>query len=203
MIVIGLCGNSGSGKGTVCNIFKKYGISSIDADKVYHDLTAKPSSELNQKLAERFGREILNDDLSLNRKALSKIVFSDDSGKLLSALNAITHSAVIARTEQILDELSKRGERAAIFDAPLLFESGFNKKCDVIIAVTADSETKIDRITARDNISREAAIKRINAQLSEIFLQNNADYVINNVGGEEELEAQIKMIIKKLYKCED
>ena len=97
MTIIGLCGNSGSGKGTVCESFLNYGIPSIDADLVYRDLTVVNSS-LTQELSDKFGSEILNTDLSLNRKALADIVFSDKSGGLLRQLNKITHSPITTFT---------------------------------------------------------------------------------------------------------
>lgn len=201
MIIIGLCGNSGSGKGTVCQAFLKYGISSIDADRVYHDLTSE-SSSLNKSLAEHFGSEILNSDCSLNRKALSQIVFSDNSGELLKKLNLLTHSSVINEVERQIDELSKKGYKAVIFDAPLLFESGFDKKCDYIVAVTAKREDKIERIINRDNIDYDKAAKRIDAQLSEEFICERSDFVINNFGSVENIDGQVKTIINNIFKSE-
>ncbi len=201
MIIIGLCGNSGSGKSTVCKIFSKYGIPSIDADMVYRELTT-PNAKLTKKLSERFGNEILNDDLSLNRRALSKIVFSDDSCELLKELNKITHSSVIEETKKRIGALAENGENAVIFDAPLLFESGFDKECDLIISVCADREEKINRIIMRDNVTREMAVKRIEAQLSEDFLKQNSDFVINSGENYPDAEIQIKEIIKNIFNNE-
>ncbi len=201
MIIIGLCGNSGSGKGTVCNSFLKYGVPSIDTDLVYRELTVSGAS-LTNKLKDRFGPEILNSDLSLNRKALADIVFSDATGQLLNELNRITHSSIIAEAENRINELSKSGIRAVIFDAPLLFESGFDKKCSVIITVTAEKDDKIKRIIQRDGISYENAIKRLNSQLSEEFLVEHSDYVISNVGSIEQIDFQVEKIVKNILNCE-
>ena len=201
MIIIGLCGNSGSGKSTVCKIFEKYGIPSIDADLVYRELTA-PGRELTKKLSERFGNEILNDDLSLNRRALSSIVFSDESGSLLAELNRITHSSIIEETKKRIAGFSKQGVDAVIFDAPLLFESRFNKECDVIISVCASKEEKISRIMQRDSLTRELATKRIDSQLSEDFLKENSDFVIMSGEGYPDTKIQIKKIIKNIFNSE-
>lgn len=201
MIVIGLCGNSGSGKGTVGAYFSKHGIPSIDADLVYRDLIA-PGSELVKRLSDNFGTEILNPDLSLNRSALSEKVFSDKSGMLLKKLNKITHSSIIAETERRIDLLSKSGGKAIVFDAPLLFESGFNEKCDFIIAVTADLETKIRRIMKRDSIDYAKARARIDSQLSEDFLRKNADFIIDNSVDNADIEDSVKKIIKNIINCE-
>ena len=200
MIIIGLCGNSGSGKGTVCKSFLKYGIPSVDADLVYRELTSSDSPLLNE-LAQKFGNEILNSDGSFNRKALANIVFSDKSGKLLSDLNKITHSRVIAEAEKRMDKFREEGKKAVIFDAPLLFESGFDKKCDILIAVTASKEEKIRRIIQRDGIDYETAEKRLNSQYSEEFLKSNADYVIDNIGDTSDIEFSVKKIINNIF-CE-
>ena len=200
MIIIGLCGNSGSGKSTVCEYFSKYGITSINADLVYRDLTT-PGSELNKKISMHFGNDVLNEDLSLNRKVLAEIVFSDTTGENRLLLNKITHSAVIEETLSRIELLRAKGERAVIFDAPLLFESGFDKKCDVIIALTADREIKIERIMRRDNIDYEKASLRINAQIEEKFLVEHADYVIDTTD-DSDIEFRIKQITEIILKCE-
>ena len=201
MIIIGLCGNSGSGKSTVCKIFSKYGIPSIDADMVYRELTT-PNAKLTKKLSERFGKEILNDDRSLNRRELSKIVFSDNSEELLKELNKITHSSVIEETKKRIAALAEKGEKAVIFDAPLLFESGFDKECDLIVSVCAEKEEKIARIIKRDNVTMELALKRIESQLSEDFLKANSDFVINTGAEHHDAEIQIKEIIKNIFNSE-
>ena len=201
MIVIGLCGNSGSGKSTVCRVFSNYGIPSIDADLVYRDLTA-PNRDLTKRLSERFGKDVLSPDLSLDRKALSKIVFSDRSETLLKELNKITHSSIIEETKSRIRELSEKGARAVIFDAPLLFESGFDKECDVVICVCAHREEKIKRIMQRDNVSFEMANKRIDSQTSEDFLKAHSDFVINSGDEYPDAEIQVKKIIKNIFNSE-
>ena len=196
MIIIGLCGNSGSGKSTISKSFQKFGISSIDADLVYRDLTGADSN-LNRLLSYHFGAKILNSDFSLNRKALSEIVFSDKTGDSLRLLNGITHSHIIAETERRISALEKSGAKAVVFDAPLLFESGFNKKCNVIIAATAEKETKIKRIMLRDKIDYSKACARIDSQIPEHILEERADYVICTNDGAD-IDAQIQEIIKNI-----
>ena len=198
MIIIGLCGNSGSGKGTVCKSFLRYGVPSIDADALYRELTA-PGADLNVRLSNHFGMDILNDDGSLNRSSLSKIVFSDKSGESLKNLNRITHSRIIEETEKRIENFKLLGERAVIFDAPLLFESGFDKKCDFIITVIAKPEDKIKRIMQRDDIDFSTANARINSQLQEKYLIDRSDYVINNVGDVSDIDLQVNEIIKNIF----
>ena len=201
MLVIGLCGGSGSGKSTVTKKFEKYGVVSIDADKVYRELLFSGSTLLLQ-LKNAFGDKIINDDGTLNKKELSAIVFSDyEKEHYLPVLNSITHAAIISETERRIEEFRQNGSiPAVIFDAPLLFEAGFDKKCDIIIAVTADTETRIERIMMRDNITKEQAQQRISAQLSDEFLIEHADYVIVNNGTAESLEKRVSELAEYIFK---
>ena len=100
--IIGLCGGSGSGKGSVAELFLEYGIPSVDTDAVYHDITSSPSPCLDALVAE-FGTDILTPDGALDRKKLSGIVFfGQDSIKRREKLNAISHKYVLAKTREIL-----------------------------------------------------------------------------------------------------
>lgn len=194
MIKIGICGSSGSGKGYVCKRFSTYGYKWIDTDRVYRDL-ATPKSQCVKELREYFGTGILNDDGSLNRGALSKTVFEgEDSKKRLSKLNEITHRHIKKVTESIILQSERNGYKGVLIDAPVLFESGFDKMCDVTVCVTAPRETKLKRIIDRDNISVEKAEARINSQLSDETLKQRCTYEIDNSVGAD-IESQILKII--------
>ena len=199
MTVIGLCGGSGSGKGTVARLFEGYGVPSIDADAVYRDITV-PGSELIEKLALTFGDSIINEHGGLDRAALAKIVFDPANKSELDRLNKITHEFVIQETVRRIDVFGSEGFEFVIFDAPLLFESGFNEKCAVIISVLADKDIRIKRITARDGITSERAEARIASQLSNEYLIERSDFVIYNNGSEQELAAQVAPIANKILK---
>ena len=137
MKVIGLCGGSGSGKGAVSRIFAEIGIPSIDTDAVYRRMTLSDSPCM-RALAAEFGKEIINSLGGLDRARLASIVFNDPSR--LKTLNKIAHSFILDETRRRLAEYSDEGFPAAVVDAPVLFESGFDKECDEIICVLADSE---------------------------------------------------------------
>lgn len=197
MIIIGLCGGSGAGKGTVDNCFFKHGIPSIDTDAVYRELTVRGSYLLNI-LSEAFGKDILNERGELDRKKLSALVFSDPAKHKL--LNSITHSEILNEAERRIRKYESEGYPAVICDAPLLFESGFDKKCDIIIAVTAPLDVRIERLVRRDGISPEAARQRILSQLPDEYLEKHSDFVINNNGDLANVQAQIDSLVKIILK---
>lgn len=197
MIIIGLCGGSGAGKGTVDNCFLKHGIPSIDTDAVYRELTVR-GSYLLHILSEAFGTDILNERGELDRKKLSALVFSDPAKHKL--LNSITHSEILNEAERRIRKYESEGYPAVICDAPLLFESGFDKKCDIIIAVTAPLDVRIERLVGRDGISPEAARQRILSQLPDEYLEKHSDFVINNNGDLANVQAQIDSLVKIILK---
>ena len=197
MKVIGLCGGSGSGKGAVGKIFADADIPVIDTDAVYHTLTAS-DSECLRELADYFGDSIISDSGALDRRALAEIVFSSDSVHKRQTLNRIAHGHVLARVREMIGEFALEGYCMAVVDAPLLYESGFNDECDVIIAVIADRNTRVARITKRDGLTEAQAQKRIDAQIADDVLKDRADYVVYNNGTLSDLEASVVSIISEL-----
>jgi dephospho-CoA kinase len=198
--VIGLAGGSGSGKSTVCKLFSEKGFAFINTDEVYHKLTSTPTPCLDD-LVHEFGREILNDDFySLNRKKLAEIVFAEGAEKKLKILNEISHFHILNETEEIITSLSDEEYFGVLIDAPLLFESAFDKKCDFVISVIADENIRIKRITERDGISEENAKIRINKQLSNDFLKKKSKFIIVNDGDINELKKAVDEISEKIKK---
>ena len=198
MKLIGLCGGSGSGKGTASSIFLKRGIPSVDTDAIYREMTLYYSQCLDA-LSGEFGNIIIKPDGSLDRKALADIVFcSDDSQKKLTRLNEITHKFILDEARGRLEEFRRLGYPAAIIDAPVLFESGFNKECDVTVCVIADKNVRINRIMSRDGLTESEATRRINAQISDDDLIKKCDYFIRNDSDMDALSAEIDRLIDKL-----
>ncbi len=198
MKIIGLCGGSGSGKGKVCEIFASLSVPSIDTDAVYREITSSHGDCL-RALADEFGSEIITHEGSLNRRKLADIVFSgDNSESRLAMLNEISHKFILEETRRRLSVFKSIGAKAAIVDAPVLFESGFNRECDVIICVIADRERRIARIIARDNLSVSEAERRIAAQISDTQLVSKSDYVIHNNSDLSSLRGQAEGILHKI-----
>lgn len=195
MLVIGLTGPTGAGKGAVATIFEGYGIPVINADRVYHELITPPSSCL-QELVEIFGKEILLPDGSLNRRALASIVFSDPAAR--ETLNTVTHRYVMEEIKTRMEHLRREGVPVAALDAPQLFEAGAHKACGAVVSVLAERQTRLERIVARDSITPEAAMRRILAQKSDEFFKTHSDYIIENNGNIELLTPQVHRILAEL-----
>lgn len=193
MKIIGLTGPSGSGKGTVAKILEQYNIPTVDTDLVYRKILNPPSKCL-EELKLNFGNDIMNPDKTLDRTKLASIVFSDP--QKLKLLNSITHKYILERTSKRISYRRNRGYTAITIDAPALFESGFDSKCDFVITVTANRDIRISRIMSRDNIGRDAAEKRINAQPTIEFYTSKSKYTIENNGDISSLTNSIIEIIK-------
>lgn len=195
MTVIGLTGQSGSGKTTVSAAFAEAGFMVINADMLARKVMEKGQLCLDETVM-HFGREILLPDGSLDRKYLGKIVFSDR--KKLDELNGICYKYINRMVEDIISEYGSRGEKYILLDAPTLFEAGEDKLCNVIVSVTADRKLRLKRITERDNISESAAEDRFNSQHDTEFFRSRSDYMIENNGSLEELENRAKEIIEHI-----
>lgn len=194
MKIIGLTGPSGSGKGYVCEILAAHGIPSVDTDAVYHSLLCPPSDCLDE-LRSTFGDSIITKAGTLDRRALADIVFSDKHS--LEQLNSVTHKYILARTEVLLEDFRRQGAPAAVVDAPALFESGYNAHCDFVIAVTADLDVRLDRIIARDGLTKDAATRRINGQPADDFYISRATYTVRNNGCDDKLAAELCCIMSQ------
>ncbi|MBE6602353.1 MAG: dephospho-CoA kinase [Ruminococcaceae bacterium] len=195
MLVIGLTGPTGAGKGCVAELFASYGLPILDADAIYHELLCPPSACLDA-LTERFGNTILNAEGTLNRRALAGIVFSSESA--LADLNRIAHRYVMEEIRRRLDHLRKENTVAAVLDAPQLFEAGAANDCNVIVSVLADPALRLERIVRRDGIGRETAKERMDAQYSDAFFRAHSDYVIENNDSTEQLLPTVRKILTEM-----
>lgn len=196
MIILGITGPIGCGKSYVADKISARGFKRIDTDEVYHSLVDSPS-ETTASLAKEFGREILSENGAINRKKLSEIVFSDK--EKLTRLNEITHKAVIEKTEQLISEHIENGEKMLLIEVPLMFESGFDKRCDYVLSVVADEETRVERICKRNALSVEEAKKRIKNQKNIDFYIEKSSFVIYN-SNNGDLNAQIEAVTQRIFK---
>lgn len=192
MIVIGLTGNSGTGKSSVAKIMKKYGALILDCDKIAHENMAFGGCAYNEIIS-AFGKDILNDDETINRKVLGNIVFNDS--EKLDILNRITHRKIVQR---IKDEIENADCKCVVIDAPLLIEAGLDAVSDRVWVVTADTKVRIERIMNRDGISRQEVLNRFSKQTPFEILEKKADLIIDHSQNDfEKLDSQIYNYMKK------
>ena len=196
---IGLCGRSGSGKGYVSSIFAELGIPSIDTDAVYRRLSgpSETVSDCMKELAMTFGDQILNPDHSLNRRAMRDIVFAPDGEEARKSLNRITHFHILRETRLLAQRYAEDGHRLVLIDAPLLFESGFDRMCRSTVCVTAPDAVCVERIMNRDGVTEEEACRRLSAQIRAEELIRRCDHVIIN-DGNAPVRAQVERVIRAI-----
>lgn len=173
-IIIGLTGQTGAGKTTISRVMQKLGCSIIDADKVARGVVG--SEECKKKLIGEFGSDIYSNG-ELNRRLLAKKAFSNK--KSTQRLNEITHPYILKEIKNYINELAYSGKDIIVVDAPLLFESGMDSLCDKVVVVVSPVEVRANRIIKRDNISRQEAELRINAQNNQEYYTKRADYIID------------------------
>lgn len=177
MEIIGITGQTGAGKSTVCKRLTARGAYHIDADAVAKSLYTKGSSILSE-LQNAFGSQILTTDGELDRPALAAAAFRDSA--CTARLNCIVHPAVTEKIRAMIDEQHKKGVKCVLIDAIALFESGESALCDRTVGVIAPESVRLARITARDGISEVDALLRIRAQQDESFYIAHCDDVIRN-----------------------
>ena len=187
-MIIGLTGGSGTGKSTACEYFRNKGFIIVDSDKIARQVCAKGEKCL-EEIVEAFGNDILDEDGNLKRKTLGNIVFSNK--KKLDILDKITHKHIVLKNMEII-RLNPSSD--IVLDAPLLFEAGLGGVCTKTVCVLSDTEKRIERIMARDGISKESALARIKSQPADSFYISLCDYVIYNNSNVADLINQLENI---------
>lgn len=194
-MIIGITGNSGSGKTSICNLLKEeLNTYIIDADEVVKEMSM--SGEVYFKeIVKAFDQDILLENGEIDKSKLANIIFTDSEKR--ETLNSLTFKYVV---EEITKRAKLSTNEIVIIDAPLLIESKLSKMCDIVISVIADENIKIQRICKRDSIDENTAKKRIEAQPKNDFYIKNSNYVIVN-NGDYDLKEIIDSI-KEMLKSE-
>lgn len=196
MLIIGLTGPSGAGKGLFGKTAaERFGALHIDTDRLARAV-AEPGKPCLADLTAAFGSGILRADGTLDRARLGGIVFSDH--EKLAALNRITHHYITDEVKKLLAQAEKDGVPVAVIDAPLLFESGENAICHVTVGVLADEKTRLRRILARDGIDEKAARSRLASGKDETFFRERCDYILVNDGDSDAFAEQAVKLLDRL-----
>jgi dephospho-CoA kinase len=188
MLVVGLTGNIGSGKSTVAQMIARRGVTVIDADMLAREAVTPGSSAL-QRIVDRWGRGILAADGTLDRGALRTRVFGHLAE--LDALNSIMHPEIGRRRDALIAEARSRGERVVLCDIPLLFEAHLDRAVDMVILVDASREMRLERLITGRGLARSVAEAIMATQLSSEHRRRLADFVIDNDGTLDDLEARV------------
>jgi dephospho-CoA kinase len=193
--VIGLTGGIASGKSVVAEILRDLGAPVIDADELARRVV-EPGQPAHADLVREFGQEILRPDGSVDRKALGRLVFSDDERR--QRLNAITHPRIAALAQVETAAHAARGEPAVVYEAALLVENGLHRVLDGLIVVKATAEEQLRRAVLRDGLGEEEARARIASQLPLEEKLAVATHVIDNSGSLAETRAQVEQVWAEL-----
>ncbi len=195
MLVLGVTGQSGAGKGAFCDIMREMGIKCLDTDKTAREVV-EPGTECLSKLVAHFGEEILLPDGTMDRKKVASIVFADK--KELEFLTKTTHKYIIEKIKEWLFERELAGDKIVIIDAPQLFDAGADFYCNFKLCVLADKEIRAERIMNRDGITKEQVMARIQSQNSDDFFKERCEYTVYNNGDLEKLKKNADKIYREL-----
>lgn len=184
-------------------MFQELGAFVIDADKLARE-AIEPGKRAWQEIVDNFGREVLNDDGTINRQKLADIVFRDK--EKLEILNSIVHPAVLAEDARLVKEQRDKNPHGLVInDIPLLFELGpelMRQLADVIIVVYCSPEVQLKRLIARGMMEADA-LDRIKNQIPLEEKVKSADFVINNDGTFEESRQQVLQVYNAIMKNEE
>ena len=191
--IIGITGGIASGKSTVTNCLRQKGYQVIDADQVVHELQAK-GGKLYQALVSWLGSAILNEAGELDRPKLSQLIFSSQEN--LAKSSRLQNDIIRQELANRRDQLAKT-EETFFMDIPLLFEQDYADWFDEVWLVDVSKGTQLERLMARNNLSKEEAQQRIAAQLSLADKRQRAEIVIDNNGALSDTLKQVQALLDK------
>lgn len=185
--IIGLTGGIASGKSEVAKVWRAEGVPVVDADRIAREVVA-PGSEGLREVVAAFGEGVLASDGSLDREALGQIAFADPDAR--KRLEAITHPRIGQLSMERLAEAANADSVYAVYEAPLLVETGAHKGLAGLVVVAAPESVQVARVATRDGLDEAAARARIAAQMPLAEKIAAADWVIENGGTLDNLRAR-------------
>lgn len=196
MVIAGLTGGIATGKSTVAGFFSSAGAVLIDADRIAFDVVQKGTS-IWREIINYFGEEVLLPNGQIDRTGLGNIIFNDTEKK--GMLDKIVHPAVFERIDRQLQKLeNEQPDKVVILDVPLLIETGMHKDMSDIIVVYVPQSVQIERLIARDGLSRTEALSRISSQMSIEEKKNYASIIIDNTYSLERTRERTLEVYKNL-----
>jgi dephospho-CoA kinase len=196
MLKVGLTGSIAVGKSFVLGVLAELGCHVLDADATAREVVAPGTPGLKAVVA-AFGEDILNSDRALDRAKLGAIVFADEPKRL--QLNSLLHPFIIrAQDEQVRQWENEDPQGIAVVDAALMIESGGYRRFDKLVVVHCRPEVQLERLMARDELSRADAEQRIGAQMSQEEKKTYADFLIDTSEGFDSTRQQTENLFHKL-----
>ena len=196
MKIIGITGGVGAGKSTVLDhLEKQYNACVLQADKIGH-LVMEPGGICYGQVIALFGKQIINNDKTIDRKMVSDVVFAHE--EMRQKLDDIIHPAVKSYILDKIEEQKKAGCTLMIVEAALLLEDHYDAFCDKVWYIHTDQEIRIERLMSSRGYTREKAENIIARQATEGFFREHADYIIQNNGDLDETWRQIEEGIRAL-----
>ena len=196
MLRVGLTGGIGSGKSTASNFFELFGSFVINADEEAKKILSS-NETVQHELISEFGTDIIDVSGEISKAKLARVAFQDQEQQ--QRLNSVIHPYIYNSIDDHFNDVLKDGKfDIFIVDGALIFESGYDVHMDYIVVVTALLKNRMERALARQTLSREEILKRIELQWPEEEKVNLADFVIHNDGSEEDLKNNVKILIEKL-----
>jgi dephospho-CoA kinase len=193
--LFGLTGGIASGKSTVAAILRRLGAAVINADELSREVV-QPGQEAWKEIVETFASDVLQNDQSLDRKKLRKIVFHDPQAR--KKLEAIIHPRVRSLAEQRMRELAAAGSSIIVYEVPLLFEGQIHLWLRPVLLVACDLATQKQRLRQRDGLTDIEAQQHLDAQMALEDKRKLADYVIENTGSLDDLEQQVRAVLQEI-----
>ena len=196
MIVVGITGGIGTGKSTVGSYVKSKGFAFISSDENAKHIM-NTDKELQEKLVEKFGKEVIVNG-SINAPFLAKQLFGKEHEKNREFVNTLVHPRTIAMMIEQVEEFEKNGASIVFVESALLYEVSLDEGFDYVLVVDATDETRISRVIERSGESRESIIERMNAQLSQKWKVQQADFVVENNKGVQDLHKTLDFLLSIL-----
>lgn len=191
--LVGLTGGIASGKSTVSGMLADLGAVVIDHDQLAREVVAAGTPGL-AAVVRRFGAQLLAPDGGLDRSRLGALIFGDDAAR--RDLDAIIHPLVWQRSDEL--QRAAGADAVIVHDIPLLLETGQQDDFDVLVVVDVPPAEQLQRLIARNGLSRKQAQARIAAQASRAQRLAAADVVIDNSGPREATETQVRALWQRL-----
>ena len=197
MILIGLTGNIASGKSEVARMLADRGATIIDADVLARE-AVRPETQALRDIVKRWGKDVLQQDGSLDREALRQIVFADRNE--LDALNRIVHPGVTRMRDREVARAKERGDPIVVCVIPLLFERNLVDEFDAIVLVDAPRPVRLERLVTTRGLEETEAMNMIAAQMPAELKRARADHCIDNNGSLDDLERDVDALWSSLQR---